>query len=574
MSQGSEQSFDPVEGHQIYNDTDVSNDDVFQALQQQHPEIASLVRWGTEQKRSRSGGLFSRDRYMTPANVFDQFKVAVDAAENDDVVTNVLESTEALAFNKVEMSCEDEQEEDIWNQIIEDIEMDARLREMWRETFTVSQFYAAVVWGNKTFKPRSKTKAGNKSKKVFSNIRVPIAITILDPLRVIPVGQTLFGQNKLAYIAEKDEATHIEEVLAGTNTADQVITQVIKGKYTPSRTEAQYIREITGVHRVENLYELNLDNVFRHTATKPDYMRFANVRMKSVFELLDLKHNLRQMDRAYLLGATNFIILVKKGSEKQPAVTGEIEDVATQIRGSSVVPVIIGDHRLEIEIITPDIDLTLKAERYDTLDSRIHARLYQMFISPSGGGSGDDSLKLGRVVARGMESRRLMILNTLMKSIFKKTFEANDEFSDMPTMDFHPQRIALDFDNNIAVFLQDLRDRGDISRDTILSELDIDQAKEARLRKREKEKYDKVFEATNVPFSGSAPGAPGAGGPPGQMGGPMGGRGRMGNPKAAGRAGGGSTGGGGNNPQSGRSGPGRGTTAKPAPKPRQAAKKP
>lgn len=560
MTQGSEQMFDASSGHTVINDTDISSDDVFHALSEQHPEIASLVRWGSEQKR-RQGGIFQRDRFMTPDGIYAQFRVAQDAAENDDIVSNVLESTEALAFNKVEMSCEDEQEEDVWNQIIEEIEIDSRLREMWRETFTVSQFYGAVVWGTKTFKVRSKTKSGNRSKKVFENLEVPIGLTILDPLRVVPVGQTLFGQDKLAYWADKDEAAHIDEVLAGTNTSDQVVYQIIKGKYTPTRTEAQLVKEITGkATATTSLYELNLDNVFRHTATKPDYMRFANVRMKSVFELLDIKHNLRQMDRAYLLGATNFIILVKKGSDKLPAQAGEIQDIATQIRGSSIVPIIIGDHRIEIEIITPNIDVTLKAERYDLLDSRIHARLYQMFMPPTSGGAGDDSLKLGRVVSRGLESRRLMIVNSLNEAIFKKTFKKNDQFTDMPSLDFHPQRIALDFDQNVATYLQELRDRGDISRDTILSELDIQQEKEARLRKREKERFDKTFTPTNVPFDGAKPGLPGAGGAGG--GAPL-------SPKAAGRAGGGNTRGGGTNRQSGQSQPGRGTVARPknAPKP-------
>jgi hypothetical protein len=49
--------------------------------------------------------------------------------------------------------------------------------------------------------------------------------------------------------------------------------------------------------------------------------------------------------------------------------------------------------------------------------------------------------------------------------------------------------------------LQDLRDRGDLSRETIHDELSIDQEAEARRREREKEKgYDEVFAPTNVPF--------------------------------------------------------------------------
>lgn len=571
MSQGSEHWFDVDGGSVILNDTTIPNEDVFKALKDQHPEIATLVRWGTETKpRGRSGGIFERDRYVTPTALYEQFKVAQDAAENDDVVSGVLESTEALAFNRVAMTCDDEQEEDIWNQVIADIELDKILREMWRETFTVSQFYAAVVWHTKDFKVKKKTPAGNKSKKQFGRMKVPMRLTILDPMRVVPVGQTLFGQEQLAYIARPDEAPHFDDVLAGTNTSDQVVTQIIQSKYdfnsAKNRVQKQYLMEVTGARNLENVYILNPDNVFRHTATKPDYMRFANVRLKSVFELLDLKHQLRQMDRAYLLGATNFIILVKKGTDDYPAKQHEISEMATQIRGSARVPVIVGDHRIEIEIITPDVDMTLKPERYNTLDARITARLYQMFMTGNyaAGASGDDSIKLARVVARGMESRRLMILRTLEKYIFTPTFNKNDDFTDMPEMNFHPKRIALDFDNNVAVFMQDLRDRGDISRDTILSELDIDQEQEARLRKREAAQYDDVFMPTNVPFSGSISVKEDSTGDPRKKHGkdapataPAGGT--TGNTKGAGRRGGGTTGGGGLNRRSGVSQPGKGT---------------
>jgi hypothetical protein len=209
--------------------------------------------------------------------------------------------------------------------------------------------------------------------------------------------------------------------------------------------------------------------------------------------------------------------------------------------------VIVGDHRIDIEIITPNVDMTLKPERYNTLDARITARLYQMFMTGNyaAGASGDDSLKLARVVARGMESRRYMIYKTLEKNIFKPMFEKNEQFTDIPTFNFHPKRIALDFDNNVAVFMQDLRDRGDISRDTLLSEVDVDQEEEARKRKREKEEYDSIFSPTTVPFSGNTTGQPATDQPQ--------------DPKAAGRRGGGNNNGGGANRQSGVSQPGKGT---------------
>jgi hypothetical protein len=198
------------------------------------------------------------------------------------------------------------------------------------------------------------------------------------------------------------------------------------------------------------------------------------------------------------------------------------------------------------------MDNTLKPERYNTLDARITARLYQIFMSGNyaAGTAGDDSIKLARVVARGMESRRLMIADSLCRNIWEKVMDRNKELTAEPELVFHPRRIALDFDPNYATYILDLRDRGDLSRDFVLTEIDVDQENEARKREREAKEFDKLFVPTNVPFSGDPAG-------PGKQKMPTDGK-PMNDPKAAGRNGGGKTGGGGMNRKSGMSQPGRG----------------
>jgi hypothetical protein len=114
---------------QIVNNTDIETDSIMKAFQGQHPEVAALVTWTKTASggsgRGRLGGLFERDRYVTPHSIFDQFRVAHDAAENDDVVSGIIESTESLAFSKMGFLAEDEDEEDIWNQIASDIDLDS-----------------------------------------------------------------------------------------------------------------------------------------------------------------------------------------------------------------------------------------------------------------------------------------------------------------------------------------------------------------------------------------------------------------------------------------------------------------
>lgn len=534
------------DGVVVMNETDVPTPEVMAALYAQHPEIAAITRW--RQDIRGVNGLTKRDRYTTPIKIFDQFRVALDAAENDDVVSGVVDSTEAMAFSKVSFAVEDEEEEDIWNQIAADIDLDSRLREMWRDLFVVSQFYVAVLYGRKSYKVGGKTETGRKSKRVFKNLLVPIGLTMLDPLKVVPVGNFMFGQEQLAYLADRDEAVQFDEVLAGTNSSDLIVSNLITGKYEPSRSESQLIVAECGRVDTSNMYLLNPRTVFRHTVTRPQYTRFATCRMTSVFELLDMKNQLRESDRASLLGAINFIVLVKIGSDQIPGKPAEISAYASKFASGARVPVVVGDNRLSIEIITPKLDQTLKPERYNTLDSRITSRLFLILNSGNyaSGTKGDNSITLSRVIASGLESRRHMIRRCLERHIFNYVYDQNDELSEKATLLFHPKRIALDFDPNYAAYIQALRDRGDVSRQTVLEQVDLDESTEAMRREREDDKWEDIFTPTNVPFHQPTVGVNGPAGPPDKK--PSG----PSNPKAAGRQGGGFNNGGGKNPNTGR----------------------
>lgn len=497
---GSGVLLDPYSGGvEVYNASDDATDDVFDAMRADpvgSRVLAKMSHWANDiQRQSRSGGLFDRDQYVTPGNIFDQMKLAAKAAEDDDVVAGVLESTEALAFSRMSMYASDPDEEDVYNQIAAELDFDSRLREMWRELFTVSTATCGVYWGNRTYTVRGRSQQGVKRKKTF-NLRVPLAVTVLDPLKVVPVGSTMFNREQLVYVADRVEADSINQVING-EMDDPIMRRMILGRYEPNASERA---ELSSLGLDSNyLFLLNPANVFRHTATRPQYKKFASVRMKSIFELLDLKHQLRQMDRTNLLAATNFIVLIKKGTDQFPAKPSEIANLQAQVRTVARVPVLVGDHRLNVEIVTPATDNTLKSDRYDTIDSRITARLYLMFLAGSTSKKADAPDKLVKVIARGMESRRHMLRRSLEANIWRPIFDANDSLKTPAQLRYHPKQIALEFDANFASFMLDLRESGEISRETTLSQFDFDQDDEAELIEREREIFDEIF-LTTQPF--------------------------------------------------------------------------
>jgi hypothetical protein len=452
----------------------------------------------------------------------------------------------------------EQDEQDVYNQIAAKIDLDRRMREIWRDLFIVSQAYVAVWWETQTFKVRGRTVGGNQRRRSIT-INAPAEMSLLDPLKVVPVGSTLFGSERLAYIATPDEATVFDEILGGNKAMDdEIVRRLVTERYVPSRQE---IVELTalGIPSTKHLFLLNPKNVFRHTLTRPAYERLAPVRMKNVFELLDMKAQLRQMERAYLIGATNFIIIITKGTDQLPAKAEELTNLQGMVRSLARVPVLVGDHRLHVEIVTPKLDNTLKPERWNTLDSRISGRLLQLLVlgNYAAGAAGDDSIKLVKVIARGMESRRHMIKRSLERYVFKPLLDRNPELESMPKLEFHPRAIALDFDAAYASFLFDLRQANELSRETILNQFDLSEDLEAELRKREMVEYDHIFQ-TQVPFSTPNPAMPAPGPdqqPPTQQ---------APNPAKQRDNGGGRRNGGGSAPGSGQGQPSRRRPARPA----------
>lgn len=483
---------------------DVDHDEFMRALRAA-PEMAALADWstdlhGAQKSKGRAGSIFERDRYVTPTNIFDQFDVAQHAVEHDDVVGGVADSTEGLAFSKMRFEAEDEDQEDVWNQIGKNLDLDSRLREMWRELFTFSQVVVGSFWGTKTYTVRGTTKTGVKRKKTYS-IDVPLGLTMLDQKKVLPVGSFFFNREKLVYVADRHEVEAIEGV-----GDDEIMRQLILGKYTPTPGDQKLLKDngISTTTASERLYVLNPQRVFRHTETRSQGEPFAAVRLKSVFEWLDMKNQLKQRDRAHLIGATNFIVLIKKGTDTLPANQTEVNALRGYARQLAQIPVIVGDHRLNVEIVVPPQDYVLIGEKYNMINAAIAARLYKILLIGgfSAGAKGDDSIKLSRVIARGLESRRHQLKRSVERNILQMIVDKNEEaFDDLPDLRFTPKRIALDFDANMATFMKDLADRGDLSRDTLLSEFDFDQDEEFRKRKREKDSgMDDVFQ-TAVPFS-------------------------------------------------------------------------
>jgi hypothetical protein len=512
-------------------------------------EVSSVIeRWSQSLSQApvnQTLDVFNRNRGLQDAlHVHAIMARCAWAVENDDVLSTLADVIEGLMWQKCRFELIDTDQQDVWNQWAADVNLDAFLRQCGREDFKVSQFYVGLWWGRKVYSvqkneieeqikefEREKKKReyeeqveqreayiaanssmegyveppevpepkdekpgrGNRNRKKKFPIQVPTELTIFDPSKVLPVGTLMFGRERFAYIATREEDEAFTQVMRG-EIADDTVLQLIERKYEPTGQDRAACADI-GVD-YSRLWLFKKDALFRHTMTKSEYERYAPVRLKPVLPILEMKQHLRASDRASLIGNTNFIVVITKGTDKLPAKPSEIANLQEQARVIARLPVLVGDHRLNVEIIAPSTDNTLIDSRWQVLDSRLVFTALKTFspVTQGGNSSGAGVKEMSQIVAKGLESRRHMILRTLEKRIFRAIMEKNEAVLDeFPALEFAPKRITLDFNQDIVNAILKLRDRGDISRETTLEELDYDQDVEVLRRGRERNLYDEVF---------------------------------------------------------------------------------
>jgi hypothetical protein len=484
-------------------------------------ELAGQLGQWMEQARAKGpdASMFNRSLYITPDNPYAKMRLARNAVLEDNIVGAVADATEALAFDgglKWESSNIDDA--DVFNQLSGDLNLDAKIRQMWREEFTVDQFICAKLWDTVEYTVRGSTEKGNKKKKKYK-VYVPTRLVLLKPENVVPIGFGPLREDNLAWQATQNEIGTWADSMALERPIDPLMTTFFTGRYVPASDEAVEMGA-WGVN-IERLLAMNPDWVFRHCNTRPDYLKHPDLRLQGVFQLLDLKRQLIASDRATLIGAANYILLIRKGSDAAPATQEEVNNLKAGYNFLAKLPVIISDHRLEIDVIAPKVDFVLKPDAYDALDTRILHRTLQTFGAP-GRTSTDATSTFSDVMASSIQSRRHMIKRTLEQEIGRAIVEHpknKDVFEGRPSLVFTPRTVAIGTNQAVLTALLALRTQREISRDTILEYMGLDQATEAQRLEVEDAFYDDIFK-TQIPFSAAGPNAPAPTGPTGPSGAP------------------------------------------------------
>jgi hypothetical protein len=174
--------------------------------------------------------------------------------------------------------------------------------------------------------------------------------------------------------------------------------------------------------------------------------------------------------------------------------------------------VIVGDHRLEVDILTPDTSAVLNSDKHATLNHRLAAAtlgLPDEAMLP-GRGQLDPEVPARLMVAR-IKTRRRMLQRALEKHLARPGARLNGDplLDSVPSLTFTPREVPIvGVTAALAAVLQ-ARQRNELSRQTYLETLGYDQDVEAERRKHEAESgLDDTFQ-THEPFDSPANGSGG-----------------------------------------------------------------
>lgn len=485
----------------IDNRTDLPDQVVEQAVLDHFVESSSLsgiAHASTFQSYAAEGSMLARSKFKTPGSVYDEIILARDLAERDDDVRATIGMMISVAFaDGMENHHPDEATVRLFNGLARHMNLDGVLKRLYREWLIAQQVTTVSL-----FQRRQQVDVGNEGD---SEAMVAPVIGILPAEKLRTIGSNVFGTAELALIPDGKLATWLQAYFdestsparkAELRRQDPVSAVMFTG---PVSLDAD---DYTNVPT--RAYRLNPRMVHRTTA--PHDGEAPRPLLTANFALLEAKRLLNLMDYALLQGGMNFIVVAKKGTDERPAMPQEVDNLEQVVRRASRTGVIVGDHRLSFEIITPELTELLNADKRQLLGRKIAMTLLripeQVTHNPAAAGMQAELEFLARVIASDRQDLRRHVEN----HVYEECLQRNRALTSGTPRLWFP-KIVLQGTNYFTDYVLKLRDRGDIPRKWAVEAAGFDW--EAGVEQRKSELADDVDETmapAAVPFSN--PGQP------------------------------------------------------------------
>lgn len=502
----------------VVNETGLP-DEVVQTYLVENASLIGLSPGNSLQMYGTAGSLMTRPKWRPPSNIVEEIMMARELAERDDDVAATIGMMQALAFGDgMQHAHTDEITVAMFDEIADESGILMKFKEMYREWLIAHQVTTAVVFSPQpvSFMPQGADRQRSRTAMVPR-----IAVLPSEQIRVI--GNDIFGNAKLAYrpFSGRQEVW-LQEFFSNQTSAarkaqmrkeDPILTLLLTEQVAWDNTlegGAQWVYGDVRDPAIGNyVYTLNPQFVSRTTGPKGQWPHPRPMLTRNM-PLLEAKRLLTVMDYCLLEAGANFLLVVKKGSDARPALPTELISLKETIVRASRSGVMIGDHRLDVEIITPKLDELLNPDKRKLIGRKLAAALLRVpDIGTADSAGAQEMLTDTEILSRVIASDREDLKGHMKWAVYKPAAKRND--LGVPDMWF--PKIILQGLQFFQDMILGLRDRGDIPRKYAVEAAGFNWTAAVEQRKLEKASGDdKVMTPAAVPFSSATSGPQDRGG--------------------------------------------------------------
>jgi hypothetical protein len=494
-----------AEGVIIDNRTELPDEQVREAIMSHWVENAAL-QFGVPSTfqmyaTNQGSNMLTRSPFRAPSSPIQEIELARQVADTDDDITSVIGQAIATAYRDgMENQHPDEPTLDLFNQIAFRMHLDSVQKEMMREWLIAGQVTTLQLF---TRSRLNFTPTGTE-RKVNAQVTIPM-VGVLPSENIRVLSMDVFGTGELAYDVKDPRLKDWLDTYFAKNTSpakkakmadeEPVIASIFTGTVQMDYNDQDMFSA------GKTLYKLNGDLVHRSTMPKGS-TAYPRPPMTANFALLEAKRLLNIMDYSLLQGGTNYIVIAKQGSDKLPAQQPEIDNLTDQVRAASRTGVLVGDHRLSVEIITPKLDELLSTPKRKLIGRKLAMAILrvpeQVTPDPGGEGARGEMTFMGNTIT----SDRHDIKRHIERFVYSEIVKRNPSAFPKGAPAIWHQPIVLsgvkDYFSNVMA----ARDRGDIPRKYAVNVLGFNYDAGVAQRKRELERGDdEVMIPGSVPFS-------------------------------------------------------------------------
>jgi len=388
----------------------------------------------------------------------------------------------------------------VFDEVAANCNLDEVWAELYREWLIASSLVTATVYTRESF---SFVPDGETQQRTRDVIAPLIGVLPAEQIRVI--GSDLFRTGQLAlkpangnqerYLRELHDPKTTEARRRVLRAQDPVLSALTIGRIeVPDQFPGSWLSEADDPAVGQDLYLLNPRLVHRSTMPKGAWSYPRPVLTRN-FALLEAKRLLNIMDYALLQGGSNYLVIAKKGTDQKPAKQSEVDNLYGMIARASRTGVLVGDHRLDVQVVTPELTELLNPDKRNLLGRKLaNAMLRVPELDEDAGAEGQ---KTSVEIASRVITYDRKMLKRHVEKIYAEVVKRNSTIG-APARIWFP-KIILQGSQWFTDYVLKLRDRGDISRKTAVGAGGFDYEAEVARRRIEKPD-DKIMVPAAVPF--------------------------------------------------------------------------